>query len=98
MGLMRQELFAKNLQMRSTEGMPLNLLINKHLLRQSLVPITTSVTVAIPLLITGSVLLETFFSIPGIGACSLEALNNKDFFMIRAVTVLGVFLYCIGIF
>lgn len=97
-GLMRQQLFTKNLQIRSTEGMPLELLINKHLFKQSLVPIVTSITVAIPLLITGSVLLETFFSIPGLGSCGLEALNDKDFFLIRAVTVLGVFLYCVGIF
>lgn len=97
-GLMRQELHTKNLQIRGIEGMPLELLIDKHLFKQSLIPIVTSITVAIPLLITGSVLLETFFSIPGLGSLGLQALTQKDIFMIRAVTALGVILYCIGIF
>ena len=97
-GLMRQELHTKNLQVRAIEGMPLNIIIDKHLFKQSLIPIVTSITVAIPLLITGSVLLETFFSIPGLGSLGLQALMQKDIFMIRAVTALGVMLYCIGIF
>lgn len=96
-GLMRQELYQRNLLMRTYEGMPLSLLVDKHLFRQSLVPIVTSLTVSIPLLITGSLLLETFFSIPGLGSLSLQALGEKDFFVIRAVTIIGVVLYCIGI-
>ena len=96
-GLMRQQLALKNLQIRHLEGMPSNLLIDKHLFKQSLVPIVTSMTVAIPLLITGSLLLETFFSVPGLGSLSLEALASKDIFLLRAMTIIGVSLYCVGL-
>lgn len=96
-GLMRQQLSSKNLQIRHLEGMPSHLLIDQHLFKQSLVPIVTSMTVAIPLLITGSLLLETFFSLPGLGSLSLEALASKDIFLLRAMTIIGVSLYCVGL-
>lgn len=97
LGLMRQQLKAKNLQIREIEGMQTAVIMKKHLFSQSLVPIVTSVTVALPLLLTGSVLIETFFSIPGIGALSLEALGQKDIFLLRAITAITVTLYCIGL-
>jgi peptide/nickel transport system permease protein len=52
---------------------------------------------ALPTLILGSLLLETFFGIPGLGSTLLDAINSQDFAMVRAFTFLGALLYIIGL-
>ena len=65
----------------------------KHVLRNSLIPIVTYVSLSIPYLFTGSLLLETFFGIPGLGSVSLNAINSADLAVVRAVVLLGALLY-----
>ena len=65
----------------------------KHVLRNSLIPIVTYVSLSIPYLFTGSLLLETFFGIPGLGNVSLNAINSADLAVVRAVVLLGALLY-----
>lgn len=64
-----------------------------HILRNSLLPISTAVSLQIPFLITGSLLLEAFFGIPGMGSLLLEAIQSADLPVIQAITVLGTLLY-----
>jgi len=59
----------------------------KHVLRNALIPILTNVAVALPSIFVGSFLLETFFSIPGIGREVLLAVNRSDYPVIQAVTI-----------
>jgi peptide/nickel transport system permease protein len=59
----------------------------KHVLRNAMIPILTNIGIAIPGLFVGSFLLETFFSIPGLGREILLAVNRSDFPVIKAVTV-----------
>ena len=61
----------------------------RHLLPNTLVPIITYFSLALPFLFTGSLLLETTFGIPGIGAATLNALSNSDLPVIRAIVLLG---------
>lgn len=63
----------------------------KHVLKNSMVPILTNVVLEIPLLILGSLLLERFFGIPGLGSITIDALNNSDFPVIRAMTTFQAF-------
>lgn len=65
----------------------------KHVLRNSLIPIVTYVSLAIPYLFTGSLMLESFFGIPGLGNVSLNAIHSADMAVVRAVVVLGALLY-----
>lgn len=65
----------------------------RHVLRNSLIPIVTYVSLSIPFLFTGSLLLESFFGIPGLGNVSLNALHSSDVAVVRAVVVLGALLY-----
>ena len=65
----------------------------KHVLRNSLIPIVTYVALAIPYLFTGSLMLETFFGIPGLGNVSLNAIHSADMAVVRALVVLGALLY-----
>lgn len=65
----------------------------KHVLRNSLIPIMTYIALAIPYLFTGSLMLETFFGIPGLGNVSLNAIHSADMAVVRALVVLGALLY-----
>ena len=68
----------------------------KHVLKNSMVPVLTNVVIEIPLLILGSFLLESFFSIPGIGSITIDALHNSDFPVVRAMATLSSILYIFG--
>ncbi len=65
----------------------------RHVLRNSLIPIVTYVSLSIPFLFTGSLLLESFFGIPGLGSVSLNAIHSSDMAVVRAVVILGALLY-----
>ncbi len=68
-----------------------------HVLRNALVPILTGVVVVIPLLFMGSLITESFFSIPGLGSYTIDAINGQDFSIVRAMVFLGSVLYIIGL-
>jgi peptide/nickel transport system permease protein len=67
--------------------------MTRHVLRNSLIPIVTYVSLAIPFLFTGSLLLESFYGIPGLGCVSINALHSYDMAVVRAVVIVGALLY-----
>lgn len=66
-----------------------------HVLKNSLVPIITRVVISIPFLILGSLLLENFFSIPGMGSMMIDAINTTDFPVVRAIVMILSLFYCL---
>ena len=64
-----------------------------HVLRNALIPIVTYISLSIPYLFTGSLLLESFFGIPGLGSVSINAINSADMSVVRAVVIFGALLY-----
>lgn len=69
-----------------------------HVLRNALIPIVTYISLSIPYLFTGSLLLESFFGIPGVGAVSLDAINSSDMSVVRAVVIFGALIYqCVNL-
>lgn len=68
-----------------------------HVLRNAMVPILTGVVVVIPLLFMGSLIMESFFGIPGLGSYTIDAINSQDFGIVRAMVFLGAVLYIIGL-
>jgi peptide/nickel transport system permease protein len=75
------------------KGVPGVFVMTRHVLRNSLVPIVTYVSLSIPYLFTGSLLLEGFFGIPGLGSVSINAIHSSDMAVVRAVVVIGALLY-----
>ncbi len=67
-----------------------------HVLKNALIPIITRVMISIPFLVTGSLLLEQFFGIPGIGSMMLSALDTNDFPVIKALSVLISLLFIVS--
>jgi len=68
-----------------------------HVLRNALIPVLTGVVVLIPLLFMGSLLIESFFGIPGLGSYTIDAINAQDFAVVRAMVFIGSLLYIVGL-
>jgi peptide/nickel transport system permease protein len=68
------------------KGLSARRVLFKHVLKNAMIPIITSVVLALPTLILGSFLLERFFGIPGLGYLMIEAIGSRDFFIINAMT------------
>lgn len=69
----------------------------RHILPNGMIPILTSVVVVIPSLFMGSLLIESFFGIPGLGSYTLDAIQSQDFAIVRSMVFLGSVLYIIGL-
>ncbi len=75
------------------KGLSLRVVYGRHILRNALIPIITIIVIEMPFLLTGSVLIENFFGIPGVGGMAIKALNESDFPVIKAVTVISAIIY-----
>ena len=69
----------------------------KHILPNAMIPILTGVVVLIPTLFMGSLLIESFFGIPGLGSYMLDAINSQDFAIVRSMVFIGSILYILGL-
>lgn len=69
----------------------------RHVLKNAMIPILTGVVVVIPSLFLGSLLMESFFGIPGLGSYTIDAIQGQDFAIVRAMVFLGSVLYIIGL-
>ena len=78
------------------KGVPERQVLLRHVLRNASIPILTSVVLSIPFLLMGSLLLESFFAIPGLGSLTVDAINSQDFAVVRAMVFLGTVLYIVG--
>lgn len=78
-----------------SKGLTDNAIMFKHILRNALIPIITVVVAQMPFLIVGSLLIEAFFGIPGLGGMTYQAINNADFPVIKAMTMIGAVLYLV---
>lgn len=65
----------------------------RHVLRNAMIPIVTYISLSIPYLFTGSLLLESFFGIPGLGSVAINAIHSSDMAVVRTVVVFGALLY-----
>ena len=79
------------------KGLDEKTILFKHALRNSLIPIITILGAILPALIGGSVIIETIFSIPGIGRLGFEAILSRDYPVIMAIATISAFLTLIGI-
>ena len=69
----------------------------RHVLQNAMIPILTGVVVVIPTLFLGSLLIESFFGIPGLGSYTIDAIHAQDFAIVRAMVFLGSLLYIVGL-
>lgn len=79
------------------KGLAEQWILFRHVFHNALIPILTGVVVILPLLFMGSLITESFFGIPGLGSYTIDAINNQDFAIVRAMVFLGSVLYIIGL-
>jgi len=91
--VMLDEIYKDYVRTAFAKGVSTRGVLFKHVLRNAAVPIVTNVILSIPFLYTGSLLLESYFGIPGVGYLSFNAINSSDPDVIRAVVLIGSILY-----
>ncbi|HZX35878.1 MAG TPA: ABC transporter permease [Thermodesulfobacteriota bacterium] len=79
------------------KGLSEAVVLFKHVMKNAMIPVLTNVVVSIPFLFYGSLIMESFFSIPGLGSFTINAINAQDFAIVRAMVYLGSILYIIGL-
>ncbi len=79
------------------KGVPLRGILFRHVLKNCMLPILTSLVISIPFLIMGSLLLERFFGIPGLGSLMLSSVSDRDVPIISGLTFLTAVIYVIGL-
>ncbi len=89
------EIYQDYVRTARAKGLSEFVIMFKHVLKNTLVPILTFIIIQIPFLILGLLLAETFFSIPGLGAMTMKAINTSDFPVIKAMTILSAMGYIV---
>jgi peptide/nickel transport system permease protein len=79
------------------KGLSRRVVIFKHALRNSMIPILTLMASLLPELLGGSLIIETIFGIRGMGLLTIESIMNRDYAVINAVAFFSAFLTLLGI-
>lgn len=87
------EMYQDYVRTAKAKGLGSGRILFVHILRNAMIPIITLVVLQVPFLIVGSLLLEYFFGIPGIGGLVVQALQNADFPVVKAMTFISAVLY-----
>jgi len=78
------------------KGLSERAVLLRHVLRNSLIPIITASGLLLPALFVGSIVTESFFSIPGLGSFTIEGITQQDFNIVRAMVFFGSLLYVLA--
>ena len=78
------------------KGLSQGRVLIRHVLRNSLIPVVTLLGLLVPTLLSGSVVVETIFAIPGIGRLALQGALSRDYPVVMTMTVLGATLIVVS--
>ncbi|MEN0016253.1 MAG: ABC transporter permease subunit [Bacteroidota bacterium] len=93
--LVLDELYQDYVRTARAKGLAEYIILFRHVLKNALISMVTSLIMEIPAWLLGTVLVESFFGIPGLGTITLNAINNTDFPVIKAMTILSAIFYLI---
>lgn len=79
------------------KGLSENVVVFKHALRNSLIPIVTLLGFLLPAMLGGSVIIESIFTIPGMGQLGFDAILSRDYPVVMAIETIAAFLTLIGL-
>jgi len=79
------------------KGLSENAVIFKHALRNSLIPIVTLLGFLLPAMLGGSVIIESIFTIPGMGQLGFDAILSRDYPVVMAISTIAAFLTLVGL-
>jgi peptide/nickel transport system permease protein len=78
------------------KGLPERLVLLRHLVRNASLPMVTLIGLSIPALLAGNLITENVFNYPGLGIMFVNALNNEDYPILLAYTLMGGVLTVVG--
>lgn len=93
--VMLDEVYQDYVRTARAKGLSNRVILFKHVLKNAMIPAITNLVTQLPSLILGSLLIENFFSIPGLGGMVMKAIETSDFPVIKAMTVLLSVIYII---
>ena len=77
------------------KGLREELLIRRHLLKNSMIPVVTVMGPILAFLLVGSLIVETIFSVPGIGRLLVQGIGQRDYSLIMGTTLLYAFVIAV---
>ncbi|KTD65486.1 ABC transporter permease [Legionella spiritensis] len=95
--LFLEEINKEYVKTARAKGLSETRVLFRHVLKNAMLPILTGVVVIIPSLFMGSLVLESFFGVPGLGSYIIDAIQQQDFAIVRAMVFLGSILYIVGL-
>lgn len=78
------------------KGLPERAVILKHALRNSLLPVITLFGLSLPVLLSGSVLVETVFGWPGLGMLTVDSVQSRDYMVVTAIGLISAAMVITG--
>jgi peptide/nickel transport system permease protein len=78
------------------KGLSERVVVFRHALRNALIPIITIFALELPVLISGAVIIESIFTLPGMGQLLFQSIDNRDTPVIMGITVLAAMVTLLG--
>lgn len=85
-----EELQREHVDTARSRGIPEALIVKRHVLRNAMIPVTTVAGLTVAGLIAGSVVVENAFAVNGLGSYLVTSVEQKDFGVVQAITLLLV--------
>ena len=87
-GSIRDELTKNYIYTAKSRGLPPWKILVRHVMRNAMIPIVTFLAVSAAEIMTGTIIIEQVFAIPGIGRLLISSIGNRDFPVVQAIVVL----------
>jgi peptide/nickel transport system permease protein len=75
------------------KGLRARLVLLRHVLRNALIPVLTLIGAQVGYLLGGAVIVESIFTLSGVGSLAFDAITNRDYFVLQAVTLLAAVVF-----
>jgi oligopeptide transport system permease protein len=73
------------------KGLTEVLVVQRHMIKNALIPVVTVMGAILAVLLVGSLVVETIFSVPGIGRLLVQGINQRDYSLIMGTTLVYAF-------
>ncbi len=93
---MLEELGQDYIRTARAKGLPERTVVYRHALRNALIPVLTVVGLQFGALLAGAIVTETIFSWPGIGRLTIQAISNRDYYLVEGC-ILAIGLTYVGV-
>jgi oligopeptide transport system permease protein len=74
-----------------SKGLQRSAVVNRHMIRNALIPVVTILGPTLAFLVTGSFIIERIFNIPGVGQFYLNSITTRDYSLLMAMTMMYAF-------